>query len=102
MGAEDRIVGPQVSANPGRNGLFANVGVARAHDESGLISAGQLLLATPDLKHLAIKGQQLFFVELISLFGHLLDSSFPFHEITLLTDRIDVARRKIRGVRQVG
>jgi hypothetical protein len=54
MGAKDSIVGPQVGANSGSNGLLADVGVACAHNESSLIGTGQLLLATPDFKHLAV------------------------------------------------
>ena len=55
VGAEDGVVGAQMGAYAGGNGLLADVGVAGTHDHPGLVGAGQLLLAAPDHQHFAVE-----------------------------------------------
>ena len=61
MRAEDDIVGLQMGANPGGDGLLAHVGVAGPVNQAPLVAAGQLLFALPDGLHRAIQAEQRLF-----------------------------------------
>jgi hypothetical protein len=59
MGAEDRVVGPQVCADTDGDGLLSDIGVASTVDEAALVGLGLLLLAATDEEHAAIQAGQL-------------------------------------------
>ncbi len=50
VGAEHGVVGAQVGADADGDGLLADVGVAGAVDEAGLVGASQLLLGAADAR----------------------------------------------------
>ena len=57
MGAEDRIVIAEVSADAGGDGLLADIGVAGTGDEASLVGFSELFFAAADDQHLAVEGQ---------------------------------------------
>jgi hypothetical protein len=58
MGAEDHVIGSQMSANPGGNGFLAHVGMAGSVDQAPLVRAGQIFLALANQLHLPVQPQQ--------------------------------------------
>jgi hypothetical protein len=63
MRAEDDILDLEMSADSDRNGFLADVGVTRPMDQSALMRPGQLLLTAANQQHLAVKQQELAFVQ---------------------------------------
>src|SRR5438876_763257 len=63
MGAEDNVVGSQMGAHANGDGFLADVGMARAVNQTALVRAGQLLLSPPDEEHAAIKREKRFLAQ---------------------------------------
>jgi len=63
MRAENDVFGLEMSADSDRDGLLADVRVASAMDQSALMRPGQLLLTAANQQHLAVKQQELAFVQ---------------------------------------
>ncbi len=58
VGAEDRVIRTQVSADADGDGLLADVSVAGAVDQAALVRPGQLFLTLANDLHLAIQTRQ--------------------------------------------
>src|SRR5436190_1446113 len=74
MSAEDDVVGTQMSAHTGRDGLLADIGVAGSVDQALLMRSGQLLFRLADQDHAAVKLQEL---DLAQRLRHPLDPPRP-------------------------
>src|SRR5262249_28156699 len=55
VGAEDDVVFSQVGADADGDGFLADIGVAGAVDEAGLVAAGELLFTAADEEHLPVQ-----------------------------------------------
>ena len=60
MRAKDDILSRKMRTDAGRDGLFTDVGVARAVDQAALMGPGQLFLAAANEQHLAKEIEKLF------------------------------------------
>jgi len=63
MRAENDVFGLEMSADSDRDGLLTHVRVTGAMNQSTLMRPGQLLLTAANQQHLAVKQQELAFVQ---------------------------------------
>jgi hypothetical protein len=60
MRAEEDVIDSQLAADPSRNGLLSDIGVAGAVNQASLVAAGQLLFALANQPHRAVETQPRF------------------------------------------